>query len=56
MLRLRYLTSDHYDAIIRPWKQAGLHGVHLRERDSRDAFVAQLAAGQRVIGLKDGGH
>ena len=52
----RYLTSDDYDAIIRLWKQAGLQSVRLRGRDSRDAFAAQLAAGQRVIGLEDGGQ
>ena len=48
----RYLTSDDYDAIIRLWKQAGLQSVRLRGRDSRDAFAAQLAAGQRVISLE----
>jgi ribosomal protein S18 acetylase RimI-like enzyme len=56
MPSLRYLTSDDYDAIIRLWKQAGLQSVHFRGRDSRDAFAAQLAAGQRVIGLEDAGE
>jgi N-acetylglutamate synthase len=56
MPTVRYLTSDDYDAIIRLWKQAGLQSVRLRGRDSRDAFSAQLAAGQRVIGLEDGGQ
>lgn len=56
MPALRYLTSDDYDAIIRLWKQAGLQSVRLRGRDSRDAFAAQVAAGQRVIGLEDGGQ
>ena len=56
MPTLRYSTSGDYDAIVRLWKQAGLQGVRLRGRDSRDAFAAQLAAGQRVIGLEDGGQ
>lgn len=56
MPTVRYLTSDDYDAIIRLWKQAGLQSVRVRGRDSRDAFAAQLAAGQRVIGLEDGGQ
>jgi len=56
MPTVRYLTSDDYEAIIRLWKQAGLQSVRLRGRDSRDAFAAQLGAGQRVIGLEDGGQ
>jgi ribosomal protein S18 acetylase RimI-like enzyme len=56
MPSLRYLTLDDYDAIIRLGKQAGLQSVRLRGRDSRDAFAAQLAAGQRVIGLEDAGQ
>ena len=55
MANLRRLTVDDYDAIIRLWKEAGLGSVHLR-RDSHDAFAAQLAAGQRVIGLEDAGQ
>jgi ribosomal protein S18 acetylase RimI-like enzyme len=50
------LTSNDYDALISPWKQAGLQSVRFRGRDSRDAFAAQLAAGQRVIGLEDAGQ
>jgi ribosomal protein S18 acetylase RimI-like enzyme len=56
MPSLRYLTSHDYDAIIHLWKQAGLHSVRLRGRDSHDAFAAQLAAGQKVIGLEDAGQ
>jgi ribosomal protein S18 acetylase RimI-like enzyme len=56
MPSLRHLTSDDYDAVIRLWKQAGLQSVRLRGRDSHDAFAAQLAAGQRVIGLEDAGQ
>jgi GNAT superfamily N-acetyltransferase len=56
MPTLRHLTVDDYDAIIRLWKEAGLESVRLRGRDSHDAFVAQLAAGQRVIGLEDAGQ
>jgi ribosomal protein S18 acetylase RimI-like enzyme len=56
MPSLRYLTSDDYDAIIRLWKEAGLQSMRLRGRDSRDAFAAQLAAGQRAIGLEDAGQ
>lgn len=56
MPRLRHLTMDDYDAIIRLWKQVGLESVHLEGRDSRDAFAAQLTAGQKIIGLEDGGQ
>jgi ribosomal protein S18 acetylase RimI-like enzyme len=56
MPTVRYLTSNDYDAIIHLWKQAGLQSVRLRGRDSHDAFAAQLAAGQRVIGLEDAGQ
>jgi GNAT superfamily N-acetyltransferase len=56
MPSLRYLTSDDYDAIVHLWKQAGLQSVRLRGRDSPSAFAAQLAAGQRVIGLEDAGQ
>jgi ribosomal protein S18 acetylase RimI-like enzyme len=47
---------DDYDAIIRLWKQAGLESVRLEGRDSRDAFAAQLTAGQKIIGLEDDGQ
>jgi len=53
---LRHLTADDYDAIIRLWKEAGLESVRLQGRDSHDAFAAQLAAGQRVIGVEDAGQ
>jgi ribosomal protein S18 acetylase RimI-like enzyme len=56
MRNLRHLTVDDYDAIIHLWKQAGLQSVRLQGRDSRDAFAAQLAAGQRAIGLEDKGQ
>jgi ribosomal protein S18 acetylase RimI-like enzyme len=56
MPSLRHLTVDDYDAIIRLWKEAGLESARLQGRDSRDAFAAQLAAGQRVIGLEDAGQ
>jgi GNAT superfamily N-acetyltransferase len=56
MPNLQHLTVDDYDAIIRLWKQAGLRSVCLQGRDSRDAFAAQLAAGQRAIGLEDEGQ
>ena len=56
MPNLRHLTIDDYDAIIRLWKEAGLESVRLQGRDSHDAFAAQLAAGQRVIGLEDAGQ
>jgi ribosomal protein S18 acetylase RimI-like enzyme len=56
MPNLRNLTVDDYDAIIRLWKEAGLESVRLQGRDSHDAFAAQLAAGQRVIGLEDAGQ
>jgi len=55
MPNLRHLTVDDYDAIIRLWKEAGLESVRVQGRDSHDAFAAQLAAGQRVIGLEDAG-
>jgi len=54
MPSLRHLTSHDYNAIVHLWHQAGLKSVRLRGRDSRDAFAAQLAAGQRVTGLEDG--
>ena len=53
MPNLRHLAVDDYDVIIRLWKEAGLESVRLQGRDSHDAFAAQLAAGQRVIGLED---
>jgi len=56
MPNLRHLTIDDYDAIIRLWKEAGLESVRPQGRDSHDAFAAQLAAGQRVIGLEDAGQ
>ncbi len=56
MPNLRHLTVDDYDAIIRLWKEAGLESVRLQGRDGHDAFAAQLAAGQRVIGLEDAGQ
>jgi GNAT superfamily N-acetyltransferase len=37
-------------------KRLGLQSTRLRGRDSRDAFAAQLAAGQRAIGLDDAGQ
>ena len=56
MPNLRHLTIDDYDAIIRLWKEADLESVRIQGRDSHDAFAAQLAAGQRVIGLEDAGQ
>lgn len=56
MPKLRHLTADDYDAMIRLWKEAGLESVRLQGRDSHDAFAAQLASGQRVIGLEDAGQ
>jgi ribosomal protein S18 acetylase RimI-like enzyme len=56
MSNLRHLTVDDYDTIIRLWKEAGLESARLQGRDSHDAFAAQLAAGQRVIGLEDAGQ
>ena len=56
MPTLRNLTIDDYDAIIRLWKLAGLENLRPKGRDSRDAFAAQLTAGQRVIGLEEGGQ
>src|SRR3972149_3288332 len=52
----RHLTIDNYGAIIRLWEQAGLQSMRLEGRDSRDAFAAQLAAGQKIIGLEGGGQ
>jgi len=56
MATFRHLTTDDYDSIIRLWQQAGLESVRLRGRDSREAFAAQLAAGQTVIGLEEAGQ
>lgn len=53
---LRRLTIDDYDAIIRLWRQAGLQSVRVQGRDSRDAFAAQLTAGQTIVGLEEGGQ
>ena len=52
----RHLTIDNHGAIIRLWEQAGLQSMRLEGRDSRDAFAAQLAAGQKIIGLEEGGQ
>jgi ribosomal protein S18 acetylase RimI-like enzyme len=56
MPNLRHLTADDYDAMIRLWKQASLRSLRLQGRDSRAALAAQLAAGQRAIGLEDNGQ
>jgi len=56
MVRFRELTVDDYDAVIRLWRVADLQSIRLRGRDSRDAFAAQLAAGQKVIGLEEDGQ
>lgn len=53
---LRHLTIDDYDAVVQLWKQTGLRSVRLDGRDSRDAFAAQLEAGQKIIGLEDCGQ
>ncbi len=50
---LRSLGISDYDAMVELWKAAGLHSIRLQGRDSRDAFAAQLAAGQKVIGLEE---
>jgi ribosomal protein S18 acetylase RimI-like enzyme len=54
--KLRDLGIDEYDAIIQLWQQAGLHSMRPLGRDSRDAFAAQLAAGQKVMGLEERGR
>jgi GNAT superfamily N-acetyltransferase len=51
--RLRRLSIDDYAAIISLWQQAGLESVRPYGRDSREAFAAQLAAGQVVLGLEE---
>jgi ribosomal protein S18 acetylase RimI-like enzyme len=56
MTTLRNLTIDDYDALIELWQTTGLRTVRPHGRDSRDAFAAQLAAGQRVIGLEEDGQ
>jgi ribosomal protein S18 acetylase RimI-like enzyme len=53
---LRNLGIDDYDAIIQLWQRAGLHSMRPEGRDSRDAFAAQLAAGQKIIGLEERGR
>jgi ribosomal protein S18 acetylase RimI-like enzyme len=54
--KLRNLGTNDYDVIIQLWEQAGLHSMRPKGRDSRDAFAAQLAAGQKVIGLEERGR
>lgn len=56
MTKLRHLTIDDYDAIIRLWQTAGLRSMRLEGRDSRDAFAAQLSGRQRVLGLEEDGQ
>jgi ribosomal protein S18 acetylase RimI-like enzyme len=53
LITLRRLTVDDYDAIIALWQRAGLHSLRSQGRDSREAFAAQLARGQVVLGLND---
>ena len=53
MPTLRNLGARDYDAIITLWKEAGLHSMRPQGRDSRDAFTAQLAAGQKVMDLEE---
>lgn len=54
--KLRNLGIDDYDVIIQLWQQAGLHSMRPKGRDSRDGFAAQLAAGQKAIGLEERGQ
>jgi ribosomal protein S18 acetylase RimI-like enzyme len=56
MTKLRHLTIDDYDAIIRLWQSAGLRSMRLEGRDSRDAFAAQLSGRQSVLGLEEDGQ
>jgi ribosomal protein S18 acetylase RimI-like enzyme len=53
---LRNLGIDDYDAVIQLWQQAGLQSMRPIGRDSRDAFAAQLTAGEKVIGLEERGR
>jgi ribosomal protein S18 acetylase RimI-like enzyme len=56
LITLRRLTVDDYDAILEVWRRAGLESIRPQGRDSREAFAAQLARGQVVLGLEDMGR
>src|SRR5574341_864908 len=55
MATLRRLTADDHTAILALWQRAGLHSIRPEGRDSRSEFEKQLAGGQIVIGLEEGG-
>jgi ribosomal protein S18 acetylase RimI-like enzyme len=56
LITLRRLTGDDDDAILEVWRRAGLESIRPQGRDSREAFAAQLARGQVVLGLEDMGR
>ncbi len=56
MATIRRLTIDDYDAIIGLWQLAGLHSIRAQGRDSRATMAAQMAAGQVILGLEEGGE
>ena len=56
MATLRRLTVDDHAAILALWQRAGLHSIRPEGRDSRSEFEKQLARGQLVLGLEEGGR
>ena len=56
MITLRRLTADDHEAILALWRRAGLHSIRPEGRDSRESFAEQLAHGQVVLGLENGGR
>ena len=51
-LEERVLTPDDYEAIVALWRRAGLNSIRPQGRDSRAAFVRQLASsGTGLIGI-----
>jgi ribosomal protein S18 acetylase RimI-like enzyme len=55
-MKTRTLEASDYDALLALWQRSGLPSLKPNGRDSREAFVQQLASGvQTVWGLeKDG--
>ena len=44
-MKIRWLTEEDHEAMIRLWLKSGLHTIRTKGRDSLDAFRRQLAQG-----------
>lgn len=56
-VHVRKLGMEDYDRLLILWRQAGLHSLRPRGRDSRASLARQLASGvQTILGLEVDGH